>query len=199
MGTHPYRVCLRPIRVIQLGKHFLAWLILMPELRYLPQGVSVEHFAQVARARGDVIIQTQDIRSRLSQALRLVDEIAGAPSGGPRERLTDRCIERLLMVRRKREQFFGSALFADPAWDILLALYAAELRQHRLSVSNLEAETGVPPTTVLRWINTLETKGLVCRTDDPRDARRVFVALTADAVTAMDQFFASAAAQVLLI
>ena len=153
----------------------------------------MEHLAHFPG--GNVINRTHDIRNRLSDALRLVDEISGAPSGVRAERVTQRGIERLLAARRKREEFFGAALFADPAWDILLELYAAELRQQRLSVSNLGIDTGVPATTVLRWIKTLETKGLVFRIPDPIDGRRVFVSLTADAVSAMDQFFAGVAAQ----
>jgi hypothetical protein len=43
-----------------------------------------------------------------------------------------------------REQFFGPDLFADPAWDILLDLYAARLEQQRVAVSSLCIAAAVP-------------------------------------------------------
>jgi DNA-binding MarR family transcriptional regulator len=144
--------------------------------------------------------QTLDIRDRLNKALRLVDEIACAPNClGSDAQVTERDVQTLLRLRQKRDQFFGATLFADPAWDILLELYAAELGQRRISVSNLGLGAGVPVTTTLRWIKTLEMKGMVGRIADPMDRRRVFVALTSDTVRAMEQFFACVPAQARLV
>ncbi|MFL6726655.1 MAG: MarR family transcriptional regulator [Sphingomicrobium sp.] len=152
----------------------------------------MEQFAQFPNSRANVMNQTLDIRDRLNKALRLVDEIACPPVGArPDSAVTERHVQNLLTFRRKRVHFFDAALFADPAWDILLELYAAELGQRRVSISSVGIGAALPATTALRWINVLETKGMIWRHPDPMDGRRVFVALTPDTVSAMDRFFAS--------
>ena len=162
-------------------------------------GLDVKHFAPFARSGGDVVSHAQDIRDRLNNLLRLVDEIVAEPDARPFEQpVTEAYVRTVLALRRKRERYFDATLFAEPAWDILLELYAAELGQRRLSVSSLCIGAAVPATTALRWIGVLERKGMIRRTPDPRDRRRVFVALAPDALTAMDRFFADVPAQALL-
>ena len=41
---------------------------------------------------------------------------------------TRRQVEDILRLRRARSGAFGTGLFSDPAWDILLYLFAARLR-----------------------------------------------------------------------
>jgi DNA-binding MarR family transcriptional regulator len=95
----------------------------------------------------------------------------------------------ILKARRSRDKYFKDEIFADPAWDILLELYAAELGQRRICVSSLCVGAAVPPTTGLRWIKTLEAKGLICRTDDRFDHRRHYMSLTPQASSAMTAYF----------
>jgi DNA-binding MarR family transcriptional regulator len=97
----------------------------------------------------------------------------------------------LLRARRDRNRFFGEHLFGDPAWDMLLELYAAELSQRRVSVGGLAAGSGTPMTTALRWIDALVKDGLAERRPDPLDARRVFVSLTKKGSHAMDAYLQS--------
>ena len=94
-------------------------------------------------------------------------------------------IRRSIHARMQRGRFFNSRLFADPAWDMLLELYAAALTQRRLPISRLADRAGVPMTTALRWINTLESEGLVERQPDRLDGRRVFITLSNKGVDAM--------------
>jgi DNA-binding MarR family transcriptional regulator len=103
-----------------------------------------------------------------------------------------RHVRNLLKFRRARERFFGTDLFADPAWDILLELYAAGLAQQRVSVSAVCNAAAVPTTTALRWMRQLENKQMLVRTDDPRDARRIFVELSPGAFDMMEAYFDSA-------
>lgn len=159
----------------------------------------MEHVAQFQRSHADVMSQTHHIRSRLSQALRIVDEITATQTIRAAGQVTERYVEKLLALRRKRDHFFGASLFADPAWDILLELYAAELGQRRITVGSLGVGAAVPATTALRWMKVLETKGMICRAADHRDGRRVFVALTPEGLRALEQFFASLPAEALLI
>ena len=95
----------------------------------------------------------------------------------------------LLRARRLREEFLPGDLFADPAWDMLLDLLAAQLEQERVSVSSLCIAAAVPPTTALRWIRTLTEKGFVQRQADPHDGRRVFIALADETVEALTRWF----------
>ena len=98
-------------------------------------------------------------------------------------------IEDLLRARARRAKHFNSDLFADPAWDMLLELYAAELGQRRVSVTSLGLASGVPPTTALRWLTTLVSEGLVQRQNDPLDGRRIYISLTDAGISAMTAYF----------
>ncbi|MBA4353928.1 MAG: transcriptional regulator [Novosphingobium sp.] len=85
----------------------------------------------------------------------------------------------LYELRRKRDAASGrKGLFGEPGWDILLDLYIAERRKTELQVSSVCLDSGVPSTTVLRWIARLEREGLIYRRADNADARRRYVRLT---------------------
>lgn len=94
-------------------------------------------------------------------------------------------------VRVMRDNFFDPTLFGEPAWDILLDLYEAELSFRELGVNAVCAGARVPPTTGLRWLRTLELKGYIARRDDPMDARRTFILLTESGARAMMALFAA--------
>ena len=158
----------------------------------------MKHF-EILRERADVMNQARDIRERLSNALHLMNDVVGQPSRRPEQPVTEQYVRVLLALRRKRDRFFDGALFADPAWDMLLELYAAELGQRRVSVSCLCVGAAVPATTALRWIAVLEKRRLICKRADPTDGRRVFVALAPEASRTMDEFFAQVPAQALLL
>jgi len=94
-------------------------------------------------------------------------------------------VRRAIRARRLRDQFFGTALFEDPGWDMLLDLYAAELEQARVSVSSLCIAAAVAPTTALRWIARMTDTGLFERRPDMHDRRRAFMVLSERASEAM--------------
>jgi DNA-binding MarR family transcriptional regulator len=133
----------------------------------------------------------EDVRHKLSGALKLVEQLdvlrlGELHDGGP---VTEQQVLSILGVRRRRGKFFDAELFADPAWDILLELYAAHVAQRRATVSDVCLGASVPATTALRWIKTLEQKGLISRRDDPMDGRRVFLCITQTAAKQMAGFF----------
>jgi hypothetical protein len=111
----------------------------------------------------------------------------------PEDRVVDRQrakgVRRMLRQRRMREQYFPADLFADPAWDLLLDLYAARLERQPVSVSSLCIAAAVPATTALRWIKTMTDAGLFLREADPDDGRRIFIALAEGAFEAMARYF----------
>lgn len=83
-------------------------------------------------------------------------------------------------ARQARGSFFGANgdVFADPAWDILLDLFAARELGRRVSISSACIAANVPPTTALRWLGTLEERDLIERKADEQDRRRSYVQLT---------------------
>lgn len=100
-------------------------------------------------------------------------------------------IRSLQKARNFRATLFGENLFADPAWDMLLELYASELTQQRVSVSRATNASGVPLSTALRWMAVLEERNLVMRVGDPLDARRVWISLTPNSASLMHRYFAA--------
>ena len=74
-----------------------------------------------------------------------------------------------------------AGLFADPAWDILLDLYASSLEGRDVTVSDACIAASVPPTTALRYVKKLTKDGLICRIDAENDGRKVYLTLGVDA------------------
>jgi hypothetical protein len=96
-------------------------------------------------------------------------------------------------MRRQRAAIFGTSdLFGEPAWDILLDLYIAQAEGKPVSVSSACIGSASPPTTGLRWLAVLTERGLIARTADEQDHRRIMVHLTERGMAAMEQFLALA-------
>src|SRR3546814_13025020 len=74
-------------------------------------------------------------------------------------------VRRLIRKRRQREQHFPSDLFADPAWDMMLDLYAAHYERREISVSSLCIPAAVPATTALRVITPMVEAGRFVRAE----------------------------------
>jgi DNA-binding MarR family transcriptional regulator len=101
-------------------------------------------------------------------------------------------IRQALRARRLRDQFFDRGMFEDPAWDMLLDLFAAELEGAQVSVSSLCIAASVAPTTALRWIAKMTEAGLFERRADPFDRRRAFMALSPRARAGMRDYVVAA-------
>ena len=94
-------------------------------------------------------------------------------------------VSHIIRVRRLRVNLFRPQLFADPAWDVLLELFHADLREHRMETSELAEATSLPASTAGRWIGLLDREGLLRQFPHPLDARRIFVELSARGSNAM--------------
>lgn len=110
------------------------------------------------------------------------------PDAGPAVEIAAGEIRAVIRARRMRAQFFADELFADPAWDMLLDLFAAGLERRQVSVSSLCIAAAVPPTTALRWIGTLHDAGLFERQADPSDRRRAYIGLSAKGLEGMRSY-----------
>jgi hypothetical protein len=115
----------------------------------------------------------------------------GAQPGGDEAAVSPQEIRQAIRSRRLRSQFFDEGLFEDPAWDMLLDLFAAELERAQVSVSSLCIAAAVAPTTALRWIAKMSEAGLFRRQPDPFDRRRAFMALSDKALEGMRQYCAA--------
>lgn len=106
------------------------------------------------------------------------DEIRPDQIGGGAASLA----EQFIRLRRRRDRIFGTGIFAEPAWDMLLDLFLAREKGLRpVSITSLCIASAVPATTALRWIETLVQQGLLSKAADPTDGRRIFVHLTNEA------------------
>lgn len=115
----------------------------------------------------------------------------GPNDGGDAPETSPQEIRSAIRSRRLRGQFFQGELFADPAWDMLLDLYASELERRQVSVSSLCIAAAVPPTTALRWIGTLHDAGLFERKADPTDRRRAYIVLSDKGLDGMRAYLAA--------
>lgn len=128
----------------------------------------------------------------LSRSVRDQSGAYGAPPAGDAVAVSSSNeVRRLIRARRMRGQFFDPELFADPAWDMLIDLYAAQLEGGRVSVSSLCIAAAVPGTTALRWISSMTEVGLFERHADASDRRRAFIGLTGQASAALTAYFAA--------
>lgn len=136
-------------------------------------------FRKVEATKPKVEISLTDEEASLARRLllRLLKDDLNSGSTSTLHEIAGRIWE----SRQERRHFFPTNLFADPAWDMVLALYCAEGRGERLSVTTLGRSIGLAQTTALRWINMLTDAGLVERLPDEHDRRRNFVTLTGQA------------------
>jgi DNA-binding MarR family transcriptional regulator len=88
--------------------------------------------------------------------------------------------------RRRRELYFGSGMFSEPRWDILLDL-RAQFDSARIPAS-LSVCVAAPISTGFRHLHALENLDLVERWRDPNDARRRLSRLTEHGLLIMDQY-----------
>ena len=85
--------------------------------------------------------------------------------------------KRISAMRGCRNNFLSDDLLGEPGYDMMLALFIADADGHRLTVSDLTRASGVPSTTALRWMATLQERGLTRRRLNNLDARMVFIEL----------------------
>ena len=79
--------------------------------------------------------------------------------------------DRIHDARAKRALFLPTELLSEPAWDSLLALFAATARGGTLSTTRACDASGAPMATALRWLGTLTQLGLVETIPCPTDLR----------------------------
>lgn len=94
----------------------------------------------------------------------------------------------------QRRCYWPRVPLGDPHWLMMLELFIAAEEQRLVSVSSLCMAAGVPSTTALRYVRTLEDKDTFERTVHPKDRRICHIHLSADARRQMERYLLSVAA-----
>lgn len=120
---------------------------------------------------------------------------ASAADEAQRQLRTAQLLETMEQLRRlRRRNHSGLEDMDDVAWELLMEVLRSSRDGRQISVSGLTISvSGVSPTTALRRINELVTKGYLHRIPDPSDARRDFVTLDAKTRVALEDYLSRAA------
>lgn len=100
-----------------------------------------------------------------------------------------------LRRRKMRARFLPAELFGEGAWSVLLDLFVSEQHGRKVSTTSACIAADVPGTTALRWLDVLESKGLIKRTSAERDKRVRYVSLTVEARRALCELLARQATE----
>ena len=87
--------------------------------------------------------------------------------------------QQLLRERQARHAHIPSAFLGEPVWDMLLDLFVADEAGTKVCVGSACLASGVPSTTALRHIKSMERAGLVERHANPNDKRTRYLKLSA--------------------
>lgn len=124
------------------------------------------------------------------------DKVPKSNSSGPDEVLSEECrmarvAEGILRQRRRRKDYFGTSLFAESGWDLLLELYVGESSGSSTTAEQLLTSTMGPPSIAARWLEHLQEEGLVRRLMHRGKSGTEFVELTNKSRLAMEAYLAA--------
>jgi DNA-binding MarR family transcriptional regulator len=98
------------------------------------------------------------------------------------ERIGDELIGTLLdyelNARSLRSHMFDPHQINDSSWTLVQDLFAAHLKGVKMRTKELCATSGLPQTTVLRYLDHLEKLDIVRRETDPDDSRVTLIVMT---------------------
>ena len=135
----------------------------------------------------------QEIRKLGDALVRLANELDGNTDGPTRavfdwplninwvERNAATLARKAQMLwdqRDRRRQFIDNELLGEPAWDMLLDLFAQFAKGAKVPTTSLCLASRVPLSTALRYVNLLENAGYVKRSQSEFDGRVTLVSLT---------------------
>lgn len=101
----------------------------------------------------------------------------------------------ILDFRGRRTEGFGRAMFGEPAWDMLLAMYIAEQRGDRATIAELAAVSGASPSVALRWLNFLVAEGLAGQEIHPERSDALAIQLTDRSRRALEHYLGTTLAE----
>ena len=124
----------------------------------------------------------QSVEAIRNDAVRAVDRRTVLISEAGRRN----ALQKIIGLRKLRSKIFPSINFSDPFWEIILSL-SYDSKIHRISfIKSICVESGLPNATALRYLDILTSRGVVYRSDDPKDGRRSLVSLTDESINSVD-------------
>jgi hypothetical protein len=114
-----------------------------------------------------------------------IDNASFSVNGGLKSPLQD-LARHILDERDRRQWYFPRVFFDEAPWQLLLVLYVSDTR--RLSSEALANSLLQSRSATSRWIDYLETEGLITRRVEPSDKSRSMVELTPLAVGILDLY-----------
>lgn len=111
--------------------------------------------------------------------------------GGGEPKITARFVRALTRDRARRSLWFAPD-FRHPGWSIMLELFARRLEGRSIRQGDLAPATGVPASTMLRWVDVLVEQDLLVRLKAEDHARGVLVELSEDGTRRMHGYLTAA-------
>jgi hypothetical protein len=107
-----------------------------------------------------------------------------------RQLLLERALATMEM-RQLRHKFFDPAMFGEPAFDMLLALYVTQARPPIVSLRMLSPLVGVSQSSAVRWLKFLVGEGLAFSVGGDGDAGAVHATITGKGRILMGEYLKS--------
>ena len=104
-----------------------------------------------------------------------------------RQLLLDRA-RTTMEMRQLRHRFFNPAMFGEPAFDMLLALYVTEARPPMVSLRVLSPLVGISEYSAARWLKFLVGEGLAFSVGGDGDRGQIQAAITGKGRIAMEEY-----------
>jgi hypothetical protein len=131
-----------------------------------------------------------DIVHRLDELLRTIAEVpTPASAAAPMERNTLDAARAEWKARRERERLFGSSLFVETGWDILLDLFMARQEGRDVTLSSICETARLAEPAMLRCLAMLIEEGLILRETRSPDPRGNHLILSGRALALMCEYF----------
>jgi len=136
---------------------------------------------------------TKDKASKCPDVLPAVEGPALKPSRDIKsgtegiEAARNRVMARRILAQRSAREVICLPIFGEPAWEVLLRLYAVE--GGALKAEDVVEDTGAPASVANRWLDYLEDQRLVVRLENPFDRRIAQLRLTNRATELLDSYF----------
>lgn len=128
---------------------------------------------ETADPAADLPLVGAELQRLTALLVRLSERTAAHVSG----EISFAAVDAILATRRLRGELLGPDI-GDSAWELLLTLYAARLKDRRQSVTRLAESAGLYLSTALRWIHRFRARGWVDWQADPEDARAALIGLS---------------------